>query len=292
MSRTITTTTLKMGMNRTGIVQEYHHRTYASTRTPFVTTEIHKKCRRNQSQLQLSKRISSVGAGSCLRKSTLNHQHKQHKDYHGASYEALHICRAEPRRIARLEKQFAREMSALLCYDEVLLNAMSPYREYTYDDEDLLMAEVTEVVLSNDLQVAKVYVYFSGDDTDARMFAFDNLKRKVGYIRKELSQKVKMRRAPEVRLIYDKSIEEQEKLDEIFEKLRNEREASQQSSSSQEESREIRTSDVTSAASTSHAQDNDNKLDNNDREFLSNQAFYIGQHDEDDDDDENADMED
>ena len=39
----------------------------------------------------------------------------------------------------------------------------------------------------------------------------------------ELSQKVKMRRAPEVRLIYDKAIEEQERVDEIFAKLRRER---------------------------------------------------------------------
>ena len=132
------------------------------------------------------------------------------------------LCRADPRRIARLEKQFARELSNLLCYDEVLLNAMSPYREYMYE-EDLMMAEVTEVVISNDLQVCKVYVYFSGDDADSRMFAFENLQRKVGYIRKELSQKVKMRRAPEVRLIYDKAIEEQERVDEIFAKLRRER---------------------------------------------------------------------
>ena len=84
--------------------------------------------------------------------------------------------------------------------------------------------------MSNDLQVAKVFLYFSGDDNESRMFAFENLQRKTGYIsqrvvdtfvlnfftcryiRKELSQKVKMRRAPEVRLIYDKSIEEQEKV--------------------------------------------------------------------------------
>ena len=45
--------------------------------------------------------------------------------------------------------------------------------------------------MSSDLQVAKVYVYFSGDDPEARMQAFNNLNRKAGYIRKELAQKVR-----------------------------------------------------------------------------------------------------
>jgi len=171
------------------------------------------------------------------------------------------VCHAEARRIARLEKQFAREVSTLLCYDEVLLNAMSPYREYTTYEDDILMAEVTEVVLSNDLQVAKVYVYFSGDDYDARMFAFENLKRKIGYIRKELSRKVKMRRAPEVRLIYDKSIEEQEKLDEIFAKLREERE---------------RSGKAQAAAGGLGKQE----MEMDERDYLNNQDFYLDDHEE------------
>lgn len=156
------------------------------------------------------------------------------------------LCRADKRRVARLEKQFAREMSSLLCYDEVLLNAMSPYREYEYEG-DMMMAEVTEVVISSDLQFAKVYVYLSGDDAEANMFAFENLQRKAGYIRRELAQKIQMRRAPEVRLIYDKSVEEQEKLDDIFSELRTEREARASKPS----------------------------LDLNDREFLDNQDFYV-----------------
>ena len=62
-----------------------------------------------------------------------------------------------------------------------------------------------------------------------------------------------MRRAPEVRLIYDKSVEEQEKLDDIFSDLRRERE---------EKKRE---STMDAAA----------ELDLNDKEFLDNQEFYL-----------------
>ncbi|QDZ24844.1 ribosome-binding factor A [Chloropicon primus] len=148
-------------------------------------------------------------------------------------------------------------MANLLCYDEVVLNAMAPYREYAADDEDILMAEVTEVVVSSDLQVAKVYVYLSGDDEEARMFAFDNLRRKEGYIRKELAQKVKMRRAPEVRLIYDKSVEEQEKLDDIFSDLRREREEKKKKEESEGDD------------------DDAMELDLDDKEFLDNQEFYL-----------------
>lgn len=100
-------------------------------------------------------------------------------------------CQADKRRVQRLEKQFAREMANLLCFDETILNALTPYRQYTYDEEDVVLAEVTEVSVSSDLQVAKVYVYFSGDDPEARMQAFNNLNRKAGYIRKELAQKVR-----------------------------------------------------------------------------------------------------
>ncbi len=68
------------------------------------------------------------------------------------------------------------------------------------------------MVLSGDLQVAKVFLYISGEDKATKMFAFENLQRKVGYMRKELADKVKMRRSPELRLIFDTSVEEQEKV--------------------------------------------------------------------------------
>jgi len=189
-------------------------------------------------------------------------------------------CRAEPRRIARLEKQFAREMANLLCYDEVLLNAMSPYREYSSGGfEDLMMAEVTEVTISSDLQFATVYLYLSdggadgGESSDGgglggsgssgvdstRMFAFENLQRKVGYIRKELARKVKMRRAPEVRLVYDKNVEEQEKIDEVLAQLRREREAHNQ----------LRREEEAQA-----------QLDADEQEFLAHQDFYIQEEEE------------
>ena len=221
-------------------------------------------------------------------------------------------CQADKRRVQRLEKQFAREMANLLCFDETILNALTPYRQYTYDEEDVVLAEVTEVSVSSDLQVAKVYVYFSGDDPEARMQAFNNLNRKAGYIRKELAQKVrtnerglpclcfgflrthrngrltrrlfalslflchrrrsffffvffadgtqvKMRRAPEVRLIYDKTVEEQEKLDEIFSDMRRER----------EERRRQREGGEGEPAAAAMA------MDPNDKEFLDNQDFYL-----------------
>ena len=63
-----------------------------------------------------------------------------------------------------------------------------------------------------------------------------------------------MRRAPEVRLIYDKSVEEQEKLDDIFSDLRRERE---------EKKMESTTMDAAA------------DLDLNDKEFLDNQEFYL-----------------
>ena len=70
---------------------------------------------------------------------------------------------------------------------------------------------------------------------------------------------VKMRRAPEVRLIYDKTVEEQEKLDEIFSDMRRER----------EERRRQREGVEGEPAAAAMA------MDPNDKEFLDNQDFYL-----------------
>ena len=70
---------------------------------------------------------------------------------------------------------------------------------------------------------------------------------------------VKMRRAPEVRLIYDKTVEEQEKLDEIFSDMRREREEGRRQ-------REGGEGDPAAAAMA---------MDPNDKEFLDNQDFYL-----------------
>jgi len=69
----------------------------------------------------------------------------------------------------------------------------------------------------------------SGDTIESRMMAFENLQGKTGYIRKELAQRVKMRRSPEVRLVYDKSIDENEKVEAILDQIREEREAKERS---------------------------------------------------------------
>lgn len=65
---------------------------------------------------------------------------------------------AHPRRVAKVAKQIEREVGALLITDKTLQAAVCPERRRGFDGALSALASVTEVQISNDLQVAKVYV--------------------------------------------------------------------------------------------------------------------------------------
>eukprot|EP00210_Caulerpa_lentillifera_P007563 g7223.t1 len=68
-------------------------------------------------------------------------------------------------------------------------------------------ATITDVVVSGDLQVAKVYIAlygFNGDDTSKKWLKLCQLQ---PYIRKIIGQRVSLRRTPEIRFILDRDFE-------------------------------------------------------------------------------------
>ncbi len=78
---------------------------------------------------------------------------------------------------------------------------------------------ITSVVLSADLQIAKVY--FRVYDLESKDKALEGLQHAGGYLRKQLSS-LDLRRIPELKFFYDDGVEKKESIEKILYELKNE----------------------------------------------------------------------
>ena len=105
-------------------------------------------------------------------------------------------------RTRRVGEQMQREL-AMLIRDRI-------------KDPRLGMVTVSDVEVSRDLAHARVYFTVLGDQ-EARRQSQEVLDRAAGFLRRELGGIMKLRTVPELRFIYDESIERGEKLDALIE---------------------------------------------------------------------------
>jgi ribosome-binding factor A len=120
-------------------------------------------------------------------------------------------CMANARRMARVSKQIEREIGLLFVSDKVVQAAVCPERRRGIDDGMSALASVTEVEVSNDLQVAKVYLSIYSDES-GKAVAMRGLKNIEGYVRKHIGRNIRLRLTPEIRFILDDSIERSERV--------------------------------------------------------------------------------
>ncbi|MDO4281723.1 MAG: 30S ribosome-binding factor RbfA [Peptococcaceae bacterium] len=80
------------------------------------------------------------------------------------------------------------------------------------------MVSVTDVEVSNDLSYARIYVSKLGSQRD-REKLLEALEKANGYIRTLLSQRLKIRKVPELRFFLDDSLEYGAKIDKILGEL-------------------------------------------------------------------------
>lgn len=78
-----------------------------------------------------------------------------------------------------------------------------------------VMATVTGAKISKDLQIAHVYVSVYGDRNEIRL-VMDELTRASGYFRSEIGRTLKLKFTPEIRFVYDQTVE---KAHEIIRKI-------------------------------------------------------------------------
>ena len=110
-------------------------------------------------------------------------------------------------RIKRLNHAFMEEISMIL---------MEEVR-----DEDLKFVTITGCDITNDLSYAKVY--FTVLDKDKKEKALEDINNAASFIRGKLSERIEIRHTPELKFIYDDSIEYGEKIEKIIDKLHKEK---------------------------------------------------------------------
>lgn len=130
---------------------------------------------------------------------------------------------AHPRRVQMVAEQIRREISDMLCTDKVVRHAVLPEAALGADMYLTSLTTISDVEVSKDLQVAKVYVSIFGDDRGQEI-AMEGLKAKNKYVRYQLGKRMKLRLTPEVRFIKDDSLERGSRVNAILKELERERE--------------------------------------------------------------------
>ena len=108
-------------------------------------------------------------------------------------------------KIERLNHAFQEEISMILMTE--------------IKDEDIKFVTITDVDTSNDLSYAKVY--FTVLDDTKRESTLEALNNAASFIRGELSKRVEVRHTPELKFIYDTSIDYGKHIEEIIEDINN-----------------------------------------------------------------------
>jgi ribosome-binding factor A len=119
---------------------------------------------------------------------------------------------ATSRRVARVAELIKREVSNMLLH------------EIKDDRVGTGMVSVTEVVVSGDLQHARIFVSIYGTE-EARTETMAGLEAATGFVRREIGQRLSLRRTPEVLFQEDRSFERGVKVLSLLNQLSEERAA-------------------------------------------------------------------
>jgi len=83
---------------------------------------------------------------------------------------------------------------------------------------------LTKVSVSPDLQLARVY-YTSMGDEKARRETEKALGRALPFLRRQIAQRVRLRRVPELEFFFDKSVAHQDRIEQVLQELKAEADA-------------------------------------------------------------------
>jgi len=109
-------------------------------------------------------------------------------------------------KIERLNDQFQKEISIIL--------------QTEVKNQDIKFVTITGCEITNDLSFCKVY--FTVLDDTKKDIVLNALKSAASFIRGELSRRVEIRHTPELKFIYDESIEYGNKIEKIIEEINKE----------------------------------------------------------------------
>jgi ribosome-binding factor A len=78
---------------------------------------------------------------------------------------------------------------------------------------------LTRVQISPDLQLARVYYTALGDDK-ARAASAQALERAAPFLRRQIGSRLRLRRTPDLKFVYDPSIAGQDRIEQLLNELR------------------------------------------------------------------------
>ncbi len=108
------------------------------------------------------------------------------------------------RRLARLNEQFRREITAIL--------------RRAVRDPRVQDVVVNSVEVTSDLWLARVYMRVGGEEAERRE-ALEGLEAAASFIRRELAAVLHIRRIPELRFLEDKTLAKANRIEEILKGL-------------------------------------------------------------------------
>ena len=91
-------------------------------------------------------------------------------------------------------------------------------------DPGIGLVTLTRVTVSPDLQLARVFYTHMGDDA-ALKAASQALARATPFLRRQIGARIRLRRVPEIRFEFDKSVQHQDRIERILLDLQAERDA-------------------------------------------------------------------
>jgi ribosome-binding factor A len=114
-------------------------------------------------------------------------------------------------RVRRVEKGLREELATMLAHE--------------VKDPGAAGAVVTRVELTNDLRSAKVHVRVleGGDDPARRLSVVAALGRATGMLRREVTQRLQLRSAPELRFVYDDGLDNTTRVEQLLAEIDAER---------------------------------------------------------------------
>lgn len=77
---------------------------------------------------------------------------------------------------------------------------------------------VTDVQVTQDLSFARVYVTVLGDEA-ARAQALETLARASGFVRREIGGRLDLREVPEIRFVYDDSLDRGHRVEDLLRRI-------------------------------------------------------------------------
>ncbi|MFO7636430.1 MAG: 30S ribosome-binding factor RbfA [Clostridia bacterium] len=111
------------------------------------------------------------------------------------------------KRNSRIGEELKREISNIFLYD-------------IKDPRLQGMVSVLNVTVTNDLSYAKIFISIMGGDEEKKE-SMKAIKSSLGFIRKEIAGRLNLRHVPELRFVYDDSIDKSFQINSILESLKN-----------------------------------------------------------------------